>query len=308
MKRGYIKTTFFAIIFIIISTSLHAEIKTIGIILPSEMPYYEEINEYIFSRMGQIENKISFIIQKPYPDPKALSNAARKLIAYNVDIIICYGTSAAEAAFSENPSQPVIYISAYLPVIKKYRRNKTTGIEFNTPITSIIRYTRELKDIKSIGVIYNALESDSLFQMKEISRLASRYNIVTTEIDIRHPSKAQWRIKKDIKADILIFTTSSIANISLSILKDYIEENNIPVITLLPRKGLKPLLSFNPNPKKQAEKALNIIRMVINGKKVSDIPSDLSADMELIFNLREANRLRLNIPVDLLTEATEVIH
>ncbi len=180
-------------------------------------------------------------------------------------------------------------------------------MEFNTPITSIIRYTKELKDIKSIGVIYNALESDSFFQMKEISRLVSKYNILTAQIDIRHPSQALWRIK-DIKADILIFTTSNIANISLSILKDYIEENNIPVITLLPRKGLKPLISFNPNPKKQAEKALNIIRMVINGRKVSDIPSDLSADRELIFNLREANRLRLNIPVDLLTEATEVIH
>ncbi len=62
MKKGYIKTIFTAIIFIIISTPLYAEIKTIGIILPSEMPYYEEINEYIFSRIGQIENKISFII------------------------------------------------------------------------------------------------------------------------------------------------------------------------------------------------------------------------------------------------------
>jgi ABC-type uncharacterized transport system substrate-binding protein len=46
----------------------------------------------------------------------------------------------------------------------------------------------------------------------------------------------------------------------------------------------------------------------LKGKKVSEIPRDLSADMELIFNLAEAYKMNLRISVDLLTEATEVIY
>ncbi len=287
------------------SESFAQQKKTIGIILPSNVPYYEEVHTHVLKRLEEniISGNMDLLIQKPYPDPIALSNAARKLIALNVDIIICYGTEAALAAIREKPQQPIIYIGGYNPVLERYRANNITGVEFKTPISSITRYLNSMKDIKTIGIVYNPLESDSVYQLNEFLKCCPFYKITVIKIPIKTASELKKVIPEN-KVDALIFTTSSIANIALSGLSNI----GIPVATLLPRKDARPIISLYPSAKKQAEKAGNIIQKILKGKNPSEVPRDLSADMELIFNLADAYNMNLRIPADLLTEATEVLY
>jgi len=287
------------------SESFAQQKKTIGIILPSNVPYYEEVHAHVLKRLEEniISGNMDLLIQKPYPDPIALSNAARKLIALNVDIIICYGTEAALAAIREKPQQPIIYIGGYNPVLERYRANNITGVEFKTPISSVTRYLNSMKEIKTIGVVYNPLESDSVYQLNEFLKCCPFYKITVIKIPIKTASELK-KILPENKVDALIFTTSSIANIALS----GFSNTGIPVATLLPRKDAKPIISLYPSAKKQAEKAGNIIQKILKGKNPSEVPRDLSADMELIFNLADAYKMNLRIPADLLTEATEVLY
>ncbi len=281
------------------------EKRTIGVILPSNVTYYEEIHTHFLKKMEAtiVARQIDFLIQKPFPDPIALSNAARKLIAHNVDIIFCYGTEATIATLKERPDQPVIYVAGYTPALERYRTKNSTGVEFKTPISSITRYLNSMKEIKTLGVVYNPLESDSLYQLDEIMRCCPFYKMTVIKLIIKRPSDIR-QVLENINVDALIFTTSSIANIALSNFREY----RIPVASLLPRRDAKPVISLYPSPKKQAEKAAAIIQAVLKGKKPHEIARDSGADMELIFNLGEAQRMGLRIPADLLTEATEVIH
>lgn len=299
-----------ALILIILSflfinkNSLAFEKKTIGVILPSNVPYYEEIHTHFLKKMEAtiVTGQIDFLIQKPFPDPIALSNAARKLIAHNVDMILCYGTEATISTLKEIPDQPVIYVAVYTPAIERYRTKNSTGVEFKTPISSITRYLNSMKEIKTIGVVYNPLESDSLYQLNEIMKCCPHYKINVVKLGIKKPSDIK-QIFRDVSVDALIFTTSSIANIALSDFREYW----IPVASLLPRKDAKPVISLYPSPRKQAEKAAAIVQAMLKGKKAYEIIRDSSADMELVFAIGEARRLNLKIPADLLTEATEVI-
>lgn len=288
-----------------IKESYAIEKKTIGVILPSNVPYYEEIHTHFLKKMEAtiLSGQIDFLIQKPFPDPIALSNAARKLIAHNVDIIFCYGTEATIATLNERPDQPVIYVAVYTPAIERYRTKNSTGVEFKTPISSITRYLNSMKEIKTIGVVYNPLESDSLYQLNEIMKCCPYYKINVVKLGIKKPSDIK-QIFRDVSVDALIFTTSSIANIALSDFREYW----VPVASLLPRREAKPVISLYPSPRKQAEKAVAIIQAILKGKKPYEIVRDSSADMELVFAIGEAQRLNLRIPADLLTEATEVIH
>lgn len=291
--------------FLFIKDSFASEKKTVGVILPSNIPYYEEIHSYFLRKMETsiLAGNVNFLIQKPFPDPIALSNAARKLIAHNVDIIFCYGTEATIATLKERPDQPVIYVAGYSPVLEKYRAKNSTGVEFKTPISSITRYLNSMKDIKMIGVVYNPLESDSLHQLNEIMNCCPYYKINVVKLGIKKPSDIK-EVLRDVNVDALIFTTSSIANIALADFREYW----IPVASLLPRKDAKPVISLYPSPRKQAEKAAAILQAILKGKKVYEIVRDSSADMELVFAIAEAQRLNLRIPADILTEATEVIH
>jgi putative ABC transport system substrate-binding protein len=294
----------FILLFVDIGDSSHK--KTIGIILPADIPYYEEIHGYVLKKLEEdiASGTIDFIIQKPYPDPIAFSNAARKLIALNVDIILTYGTEATLAVIREKPSQPVLYVAGYSPVLERYRSENITGVEFKTPISSITRYLNTLKEIKTLGVVYNPVEADSVYQLNETMKCCPYFKIRVIKIPVKRTSDLK-NLLNETNVDALMFTTSNIANIALS---DTQLNIKLPVATLLPRKEAKPIISLYPSPRKQAEKAASIIQKVLKGKKVSEIPRDLSADMELIFNLAEAYKMNLRISVDLLTEATEVIY
>ncbi|MCX7794553.1 MAG: hypothetical protein N2257_09165 [Thermodesulfovibrionales bacterium] len=292
-------------VFLFIKDSSASDKKTIGVILPSNIPYYEDIHSHFLKKIEALilAGQVDFLIQKPFPDPIALSNAARKLIALNVDIILCYGTEATIAALKERPDQPVVYAAGYSPALEKYRTRNSTGVEFKTPISSITRYLNSMKEIRTIGVVYNPLESDSVHQLNEIMKCCPYYKINVLRIGIKKPSDMK-DILRDVSLDAIIFTTSSIANIALSELREY----GVPVASLLPRKDAKPVITLYPSAKKQAEKTAAIIQAILKGKKPHEIVRDSSADMELIFAIGEAQRLNLRIPADLLTESTEVIN
>lgn len=296
-------------IFLSIQETIASDKKTIGIILPANIPYYEEVHRYVLKRLETTigEGKIDFLIQKPFPDSIALSNAARKLIALNVDIILCYGTSATVAALRERPNQPIIYVSAYSPAIERYRSKNITGVEFKTPVSSITRYLNAMKEINTIGVVYNPLEIDSVYQLNEILKCCPYYKISVVKLEIKSPYELK-KIITNVNIDAIVFTTSSIANIAMTELHEHFSNNRIPVATLLPRREARPILSIAPSPKKQAEKAAQIIQRILKGEKPEEIKKDMSADIELIFDLGEARRLNLKIPADLITEATEVIY
>ncbi|MFN3739623.1 MAG: ABC transporter substrate-binding protein [Thermodesulfovibrionales bacterium] len=293
----------------LIKESYAIEKKTVGVILPSNVTYYEEIHTHFLKKMEAniVGGQIDFLIQKPFPDPVALSNAARKLIAHNVDIIFCYGTEATIVTLKERPDQPVIYVAGYTPALERYRTKNSTGVEFKTPISSIPRYLNSMKEIKTLGVIYNPLESDSLYQLNEIMRCCPFYKMAVIKLVIKRPSDIR-QVIEDLNVDALIFTTSSIVNIALSAFREHSSNNMIPIATLLPRREAKPTIALYPSAKKQAEKAAAIVQAILKGKKPHEIARDSSADMELIFNIGEAQRMGLRISADLLTEATEVIH
>ena len=78
----------FAVLFVLaVAKDLHAE-KRIGVIMTGDIPYYVAMHETFVTelnrRIGGSE-KIEIILQRPFPNPISWSNAARKLIAFNVD-------------------------------------------------------------------------------------------------------------------------------------------------------------------------------------------------------------------------------
>ena len=91
-----------------VTPDLHAE-KRIGVIMTGDIPYYDAIHNSFVSELSRTlagSEKIEIILQRPFPDSISWSNAARKLIAFDVDLIVTYGSPAAQAVITNTAHAP----------------------------------------------------------------------------------------------------------------------------------------------------------------------------------------------------------
>jgi len=129
--------------------------NTIGVIMTGDIPYYQDLHKAFMARLGQsgLLSNTEVIVQKPYPDDISLINAARKLIAMDVDAIVVYGTAAAVAVVKERTKIPLVYAAVYEPLMPELKTRFSTGVYVRLSISSLLRYLRSLNQINTLGVI-----------------------------------------------------------------------------------------------------------------------------------------------------------
>ncbi len=282
--------------------------KTIGVIMTGDIPYYRDMeNAFVskLSRDGYLDN-VDIIIQRPYPDPISLSNAARKLIALDVDIIVAYGAPAVIAVLREKTTIPVVYTGVYEPLTLKIRAKNITGTSSRISISSLLRYLKGMRTITTLGVIYSTNEEDSIYQMEELLRFSNQYGFKIEKINLRRPQDAKLLLSGK-RFDAIFITTSSIANMASYSIMDFSRDYRIPTASLLPDKSSHAIITLYASPKELGEKAAEKVIKILNGTPPERIQADSSSNTELVFNLKETIAMGLRIPMELTTEATKLI-
>ncbi len=283
--------------------------KQIGVILTGDVPYYRAMHETFVAELHKRftgAEKIEIIVQKPFPDPISWSNAARKLIAFDVDLIVSYGSPATQAVLQEKSNIPILYVGLYEPDQAVVTGKNVTGCGFKLPLSSIIRYFRHLKPVNTLGIVFTSAEEDSVRQYKTMAALAAQQNIKTEKIDIG--SYADLSKLKTGNTDAVFITGSSLAHLWLKDIVSILKKRRIPTADIFPDDeesgGLINL--FHP-PLPQGKMAAEMAAQILLNKKIDSIPPYTSRDTELVYNLVEARQLGITIPIDQLIEASRVI-
>lgn len=282
--------------------------KTIGVIMTGDILYYKEIHSSFLSRLHRegLADKVEVIVQRPYPDPISLSNAARKLIALEVDVIVAYGAPATFAIVAEKTKIPVIYVGVYEPLVEKVKGQEVTGISSRVSLSSLLRYLKGITSIGTLGVVYSSNEEDSVYQMRELVKAGEQYGFRVEKMNVKRYQDAK-AVLAGKKCDAVLITGSSIANMASSQVMDFCRQHRIPSAALLPDKNHYAMITLYPSPKEQGERAAEMVKKVLGNIPVEMIKPDASSDTELLFNLREAKDMGLKIPINLVTEATKLI-
>ncbi|NIW45626.1 MAG: hypothetical protein GWN14_13115, partial [candidate division Zixibacteria bacterium] len=105
-------------------------------------------------------------------DPIAMKNAARKLAAFDVDVILAYGAGATQAAMEETSQIPIIFAAVYEETFSASQLKNTSGVCSKLPISSLVRYLNTALNTKQLAVIYSVHEKDTIAQLKEIKRVS----------------------------------------------------------------------------------------------------------------------------------------
>lgn len=277
--------------------------------MSGDIPFYGAIHEIFVSELNRRfagAEDIEVILQRPFPNPISWSNAARKLIAFDVDLIVTYGAPATEAVIHEKSDIPQVYAGFYEPGESTVKSNYVTGCGFKVPLSSFLRYFKRLKTINTLGIVFNSLEEDSFLQYQTMRSLADQQNIKTEKIDIR--SKEDLGKLETVKSDGVFITGSSLIHLWLDDIVMSFEQKQIPVADIFPddtESGV--LMTLYPPTNSQGEMAAEMVSKILLGAKPADISSIIFRETELVFNLVEARHLGIEFPIQLLIEATRVI-
>lgn len=300
---------FFVILLIpfILSGNLLAE--TIGVIIPGNVHYYREIHNAFLSRLkkGGYSERVEIVLQKPYPDYISQSNAARKLNALDVDIILAYGANSTLAVMDTKTKIPIIYSCLSESFAQKLRGKNITGVSYRLIPSSLVRYMKEITNIKRMGIIYNSSDPDSVMQMEDVRRALDQYNVGTELIKLN----SYKDIKKALSGrniDAIFITQSPVVEMVFPQIIDFSRSQRIPTASLLPGySGHYPTIALYVRESEIGERIAEMTIKILEGLSPDRVKTSCCNEVELVLNLREVKEMGYRIPMDLVATATRLI-
>lgn len=299
-----------SLLFVFHIPSISAGETLVGVVMPDDTPYYSAMHRAFVKELKRLTpsgKRISIILQRPFPDPIALSNTARKLIAADVDLIVAYGSPATLAVIQEKTDIPLVYAGFYNPEPSAVHGKNVTGCGFKVPLTSILRYLRSLKQISTLSVVYSSLEEDSVRQADELQSLTREQHIHLTKINIKSRRDIE-KLKATIDDGAFFITGSAIVNSFIGNIIPILQEKMAPSAGIFPDQTAAGVtITLYQPPAEQGEKAAEMAAKILLGAAPKDIASKVLRDTELVVNLRAAQKIGINFPIHLIVEATKVI-
>ncbi len=295
---------------VLCAASAGAADKTVGVVMAGNIGYYQELHRAFANGLikeGFDRRKVDTILQMPAPDPLSWTNAVRKLVVADVNVLVTYGGATALLAIRETRSVPIVYAGVYDPAgIGAIARNMT-GISSKVPLTSLLKYAKKLVNFTKLAVVYNELEPDSVKQVEELIALEGQYGFKTVKMAVKRVDDAK-ALTFAGKADAVLISVSATANEALAAIVKTAHASRIPTMSQMGGSGDKGvILTLAPSATEQGEAAARMTAKILSGVSPASIAPEVPKMIELVLNLKEATAIGLRPPMDLLSDATRVI-
>lgn len=291
------------------ATPATAADKTVGVIMTGNIGYYQDVHRAFvgaLAKEGFDHRKVDTLLQMPSPDPLSWTNAARKLVAVDVDVLVTYGAPATLAVIRETKSAAHVYAGVYDPVAVGVSAKNVTGISSKVPMSSLLKYLKKLVPFTKLAIVYNELEPDSARQAEELSQLESQYGFRTVRMPVKKADDARKLVFAG-KADAVLISVSAAVNEALVSVVSNAHAAKIPTVSQLGGTASGVILSIAPSATEQGEAAGKLTARLLRGEKPAGIPAEAPRVIELVLNLKEAEAMGIKVPFDLITDATKVI-
>jgi putative ABC transport system substrate-binding protein len=218
------------------------------------------------------------------------ANAARKLVAVGVDVIVTSGAPATLTAMAETSDVPMVFAGVYDPQSLGIQGKNATGIGSTVPVASLVKNLKAISGFSNLGIVYSTSEKDTVLQANDVARLESTYGYRSSKFNV----KKSEDIARISSVDALFLTTGCAAMTCVSGIVSTVRKEKIPTCTTIgggEQSGI--ILTLSANPQEQGRTAAKITARVVRGEKPSSIPIEQAKKIDLIINLKEANDMGL---------------
>jgi putative ABC transport system substrate-binding protein len=264
-------------------------------------------------------DNLNIVFDSAQGNPTLALQIAQKFVGSAPNVMVGIGTTSTQALMAANQQQsiPIVFSSvtdpkgAKLVANLKKPEDSITGVSnFVEPGVQFDVFKKILPDLTKIGIIYSPGEPNSIALNDQMKKVAAQKGLslvfvaANTSADV--PQAAQSLATKKVQA---IFINND--NVALSAFDSIVKiatERRIPTFcsdTDMVKRGA--LAALGPNQYMIGKQTGKIIRKILAGEKIENLPVLYPEKTELLLNVKQATALGINIPESLLSEAAEIV-
>ncbi len=268
---------------------------------------------------GYVEGKnISYDIQNAQGDMSTANTIAKKFEMENLDLVLAIATPTAQAAANVIDDIPILITAVTDPVgagLVESMETPNTNVTGTSDLSpDLVKKQIELllkfkPELKVVGTVYNAGESNSLTQVEAARKACDELGLTLVEATADNSSsvlQAAQSLTSKVEG-IYVFTDNTVVSALESVVK-VAEDNKLPLVVgeedSVRRGGMASVsISYYNLGRQTGEMALKIIE---EGAKPQTMPVERPRDLKLVINEQAIKNMGFAVPEDLKAEADEI--
>ncbi len=245
-------------------------------------------------------------------DMATASSIAQKFASEGLDLILGVATPTTQAVVKADKTTPIVFTAVTDPVGAGLVTNpeaptgNVTGVSDLLPMQPHLDLIKQIvPDVKKVGVLYNAGESNSQYLIAEEKKAAQAMGIEIVEATASNSSEVKAAADSLVgRVDaISVLTDNTVVSALESVVK-VCQQNDIPLIagdTDSVKRGAVAAYAFDY--KDLGVQAGYMAAEILSGTPISEIPVEYANKLQLSVNPAAAEAMGITLPADLTSKA-----
>jgi len=300
-------------------TKKDSSVKTVGVLQfvshPDLDSIYKGIQEGLADEGFQKEKNLKIIFKNAQADQSKLKTMSEILVESHSDVVIGIATPAAQSLANQTKDIPIVLGAISDPVAAGLVKNEKkpggniTGVSDRSPVVSQISLAKKLlKEAKKVGILYSSAEDSAKSQVADAKKAAQDGGLSAKEYPVPSTNEINQIVSKmaDEVDFIYIPNDNTIASAMSTVVK-IANDHKVPIIPVTEKMVKEGGLATNGLD--QFELGVQAGRMsaqILKGKNPATMPIFTFKTGKTIVNTKQAMKLGIKIPEEILEKAKKV--
>jgi len=304
---------------LVLSTSALADVAKVAVSQIVEHPALDAARQGLLDGLkakGYIEGtNLEFTYQTAQGNPAIAVQIAKQFVGERPDVLVGIATPTAQALAASTRSIPVVFTAVTDPLGAKLVKNmdepgrNVTGLSDLSPVAQHVDLMQELiPDLKSIGVVFNPGESNSVALVELLRAAADAKGLTVVEGTALKSADVQSAAQiVASKADVIYAPTDNTVASAIDGLVNAANQAKKPIIgasTTYIANGALAALGFDYY--QVGVQTADYVDALLKGAKVADLPVKVAKGSDLALNQKVADKLGITFPASVLERATTI--
>ena len=258
---------------------------------------------------------VTYDMQNAQGDMTTASAIAQKFANEKLDLILGVATPTSQAVVKADTTTPIVFTAVTDPVGAGLVSNASapganvTGVSDMLPLQPHLQLIKELvPNVKTVGVLYNAGESNSQYLIAQEQKVADTMGIKLVKATASNSSEVEVAAQSLVgRVDaISVLTDNTVVSALDSVIK-VCDQNKIPLIvgdTDSVKAGAVAAYAFDY--KDLGIQAGQMAAKILSGTPIKDIPVEYAKNLQLSINPQAAAAMGVTIPASVKAKAANV--
>ena len=294
--------------------------KTLGISQVVTHPALDAVREGVIDGLAAngYDDNLTVDYQNSEGDPSLFASIAQQFVTNDVDIIVAIATPNAQAAVAaaKGTDIPVVFSAITDPVgaglvsnWESHADENVTGVSDMIVVSDDVDLIMEIiPDLETLGTIYNAGESNSVFLVDKLNDACEALGIEVEEATVSTSADVATATQSLVgRVDAIWVGTDNTVVTALEALIGTCEDNNIPLFAADEdsiERGCIAAYSFDYYD--IGYQTGGMVARILKGTKASTIPVEKGEVISLSVNTAAAERMGITLPQDIIDLAKTV--